>query len=32
MTAPAQPHAKLNPFAKLALDFGPRILFFLAHN
>ena len=24
MTAPAQPRAKLNPFAKLALDFGTR--------
>jgi intracellular septation protein len=32
MTAPTQPRAKLNPLAKLALDFGPLILFFFANS
>jgi intracellular septation protein len=32
MNAPSPPRAKLNPFAKLGLDFGPLVLFFLANN
>jgi intracellular septation protein len=32
MTASMQPRAKLNPLAKLALDFGPLMLFFLANS
>jgi intracellular septation protein len=32
MNTPAQPRAKLNPLAKLGLDFGPLILFFLANS
>jgi intracellular septation protein len=32
MDAPAQPRAKLNPLAKLGLDFGPLILFFFANS
>jgi intracellular septation protein len=32
MDAPSQPRAKLNPLAKIGLDFGPLILFFLANN
>jgi len=32
MNVPMQPRAKLNPLAKLALDFGPLVLFFFANS
>jgi intracellular septation protein len=32
MNASMQPRAKLNPLAKLALDFGPLMLFFFANS
>ena len=32
MNAPMQSRAKLNPLAKLALDFGPLVLFFFANS
>jgi intracellular septation protein len=32
MNASKQPRAKLNPLAKLALDFGPLMLFFFANS
>ncbi len=32
MDAPAPPRAKLNPLAKIGLDFGPLILFFFANS
>jgi intracellular septation protein len=32
MNTPSPPRAKLNPLAKLGLDFGPLVLFFLANN
>jgi len=32
MNVPMQPRAKLNPLAKLGLDFGPLVLFFFANS
>jgi intracellular septation protein len=32
MNVPMQPRAKLNPLAKLVLDFGPLVLFFVANS